>query len=71
MVEVNAVGDYLAALESGDFVNDDSTLLSAAEPLDDALALCDEAVVEEIEGASQDREDYLFDANFLRYLRTL
>lgn len=40
-------------------------------PLDAALDLCDASVHNEIDGAKQDREDYLNDYNFLNYLRTL
>jgi len=71
MIEIAAVEAYMGALESGDFANDDSSLIAAVTPLEEALVLCDQAVVEEIEGAKQDREDYLYDFNFLRYLRTL
>ena len=71
MIEIAAVQTYLDAVESGEFVDDESSLLGAAEPLDEALALCDSAVIDEVEGAQMDREDYLYDLNFLRYLRTL
>jgi len=71
MVEIGAVESYMLAIESGDFANDDSTLIDAVEPLMSALDLCDPAVVDEIEGAKQDREDYLYDYNFLRFLRDL
>lgn len=71
MIEIAAVQAYLDAVESGEYVNDDSSLLGAVEPLEDALNLCDAAVIQEVEGAQMDREDYLYDLNFLTYLRTL
>ena len=71
MIEIAAVQAYLDAVESGEYVNDDSSLLGAVEPLEDALNLCDAAVIQEVEGAQMDREDYLYDLNFLTYLRPL
>ena len=51
MIEIAAVSAYMDAIESGDYANDDSSLIAAVEPLSEALALCDDAVVEEVQGA--------------------
>jgi tRNA U54 and U55 pseudouridine synthase Pus10 len=71
MIEIAAIENYMSAIELGSFATDDSILIPAVTPLSDALSLCNEAVHDEIDGAKQDREDYLNDYNFLNYLRTL
>ena len=69
--ELAAIEDYMGALRSGEIVRDESLLISQVEPLAAALALCDEAVSSEVAAAEQDREDYLNDYNFYRYLQAL
>jgi len=71
VIEVAAVEDFMAALESGDFVASDDILLREVVPIEAALNLCNSSVHHEIEVAKQDREDYLYDSNFLNYLRKL
>jgi len=71
VVEIAAIEGYLAAIESGNFTKDEGLLIPSVTPLKEALDRCDPIVVEEIDYAKNDREDYLFDHNFLRYLRTL
>jgi len=58
----------MSALENGTFTNDDSLLIPEATPIADAISSCGKIVKEEVDIAKQDRRDYLFDHNFLRYL---
>lgn len=51
------------------FLLDDSTLIDAVEPVTDALAICGAGTAEQAELAMKDREDYLNDYNFLKFLR--
>lgn len=68
--EITAIATYISAVESGDFEKVSSEL-KVVTPMAAALDLCELSVVEEISLARQVREDYLFDGNFLRYLRSL
>lgn len=70
-IEMGAVMSYMAAIESGDFERDETILIDRVEPLAEAIALCQGSVNEEMEGAIEDREEYLDDYNFLRFLQTL
>ena len=69
-VEIGAITEYFEALEAGSFSNDDSVLIKAAKPLREAINLCDSQVHKEIGVAEQDRDDYLNDYNFHRFLQT-
>jgi len=69
-IEISAIEAYLAAIESGDFKKV-SPEMKVVTPMAEALAHCNTSEVEEIALAQQEREDYLFDANFLRYLRSM
>lgn len=71
LVEIAAMESYMAAMADGSFTEEDSILIPAVTPLADAIDRCDPVVADEIVEAKKDREDYLFDHNFLRYLRTL
>jgi len=71
VVEIAAIEAYMVAVEAGDFSDDSSVLIAAVTPLADAIKRCDPIVTDEIALAQKDREDYLYDNNFLRYLRTL
>lgn len=69
--EMTAITAFMEAIAAGTYKNDDSVLIDEAEPLTEALALCEGLVQAEMEQAKQDREDYLNDYNFLSFLQTI
>lgn len=69
--ELTAVISYMDAIEANLYKEDDSILIEVAEPLEQAFAICRAKTDLTLEQAKRDREDYLTDYNFLRYLRTL
>lgn len=70
-IEEAAKATYKDALDNGDFTVENSVLLPETAPLTPALKLCKGAVTDEVIQAKQDRDDYLNDHNFIRFLQTL
>ena len=70
-IEWTALMTFFDAIDSGDYVVDESILIDEVEPLEAALNICKGPVKEEVLQAKQDREDYLNDYNFEKFLRTL
>lgn len=70
MKEMDAIMAYMEAIDNGSFERDESILIEKAEPLTEAMALCKDGVQGEMEEALEDREDYLNDYNFLRFLQS-
>ena len=70
-VEVEALISYMQAIEGGEFERDESILLDMVTPVQSAIARCKSSVVDEMDEAIEDREEYLDDYNFLRFLQTL
>jgi len=69
--EISAMTQYYTAIDDGSFEFDESNVLPEVEPLEGAMNLCNESVVNEAAKAKQDRLDYLDDFNFLQYLKSL
>ena len=70
-IEEAAIATYKDALNNGSFKLDNSVLLPETEPLTAALKLCVGAVNDEAIQAKKDRDEYLNDYNFLRFLQTM
>lgn len=51
MIEIAAIEAYEAAMADGSFSNEDSILIAAVSPLEDAIDRCDPVVADEIEVA--------------------
>ena len=66
-----SIQGYLNALEAGTFVMDRSILIKEVEPVQAALDICGPEMITKIEKAKVDRENYLDDYNFLKYLESL
>lgn len=70
-IETAAIATYQDAIDQGTFIVDSSILINEVTPLEDALKLCDKVVTDKIAQARIEREDYLMDYNFIRFLQTL
>lgn len=53
------------------YKEDESMLLSMIDPMEEALDICGSTIQSEIKEAKQDRDDFIDDVNFLRYLKSL
>ena len=66
-----AIQAFFTAMDEGRYVWDDSILLRVVDPLEQAISLCRPDVKTDLVLAKEDRDDYMNDYNFLRFLKTI
>ena len=66
-----AIYAFFSAMDEGRYVWDDSILLRVVNPLAEAFSLCRPDVKTDLVLAKEDRDDYMNDYNFLRFLKTI
>ena len=70
-LELAATKAFVDSIAQDLYIEDESMLLSMIDPMDEALDICGSTIQAEIKEAQQDRDDFIDDVNFLRYLKSL